>query len=166
MIGLHLWLTEAHVEAPTAGSVILAGILLKLGTYGFIRFSLPLFPVASMYFTPLMYTVSVIGVIYAALTAMRQTDLKRIVAYSSVSHMGLIVIGIFSMNAQGLEGSVIQQLSHGLVSGALFVGRFCRTDERKGSLFAFRVIILGHDRITQIYLLLSMLQITPVFQLY
>ena len=121
MIGLHLWLTEAHVEAPTAGSVILAGILLKLGTYGFIRFSLPLFPVASMYFTPLMYTVSVIGVIYAALTAMRQTDLKRIVAYSSVSHMGLIVIGIFSMNAQGLEGSIIQQLSHGLVSGALFL---------------------------------------------
>ena len=121
MIPLHLWLLAAHVESPTAGSVILAGILLKLGTYGLTRFSLPLFPAASIYFAPMVQTLAVFGVIYAALSAIRQTDIKRIVAYSSVSHMGVIVIGIFSFNAQGLEGSIIQQLSHGLVSGALFL---------------------------------------------
>ena len=121
MIPLHLWLLAAHVESPTAGSVILAGILLKLGTYGLTRFSLPLFPMASIYFAPMVQTLAVFGVIYAALSAIRQTDIKRIVAYSSVSHMGVIVIGIFSFNAQGLEGSIIQQLSHGLVSGALFL---------------------------------------------
>ncbi len=121
MLPVHIWLPEAHVEAPTAGSVILAGILLKLGSYGFLRFSLPLFPYASVYFTPLIYTFGVIAVIYTSLTAIRQTDLKRIIAYASVAHMNLVLIGMFVFNAQGLEGSILQQLSHGLVSGALFL---------------------------------------------
>jgi NADH-quinone oxidoreductase subunit M len=114
-------LPEAHVEAPTAGSVILAGILLKLGSYGFIRFSLPLFPEASLYFTPFIFTLSVIGILYSSLTAIRQTDLKRIVAYTSVAHMNLVVIGLFSFNIIGLEGAVLQSLSHGFVSSALFL---------------------------------------------
>merc|ERR1712100_756935 len=121
MMPFHIWLPEAHVEAPTTGSVILAGILLKLGSYGFLRFSLPLFPYASVYFTPLIYTFGVIAVIHTSLTAIRQTDLKRIIAYASVAHMNLVLIGMFVFNAQGLEGSILQQLSHGLVSGALFL---------------------------------------------
>ena len=112
MLPVHIWLPEAHVEAPTAGSVILAGILLKLGSYGFLRFSLPLFPYASVYFTPLIYTFGVIAVIYTSLTAIRQTDLKRIIAYASVAHMNLVLIGMFVFNTQGLEGSILQQLSH------------------------------------------------------
>nr|WCH58007.1 NADH dehydrogenase subunit 4 [Hypnea cornuta] len=122
MIPFHIWLPEAHAEAPTAGSVILAGILLKMGGYGFLRFSLPMFPWASMYFSPLIFTLSVIAVIYASLTTLRQVDLKKIIAYSSVSHMGFVTIGIFSLNLQGLEGSIFLMLSHGLVSSALF---FC-----------------------------------------
>jgi proton-translocating NADH-quinone oxidoreductase chain M len=121
MLPVHIWLPEAHVEAPTAGSVILAGILLKLGSYGFLRFSLPLFPYASVYFTPLIYAFACIAVIYTSLTAIRQTDLKRIIAYASVAHMNLVLIGMFVYNLQGLEGSILQQLSHGLVSGALFL---------------------------------------------
>jgi proton-translocating NADH-quinone oxidoreductase chain M len=121
MLPVHIWLPEAHVEAPTAGSVILAGILLKLGSYGFLRFSLPLFPYASVYFTPLIYSFACIAVIYTSLTAIRQTDLKRIIAYASVAHMNLVLIGMFVYNLQGLEGSILQQLSHGLVSGALFL---------------------------------------------
>jgi proton-translocating NADH-quinone oxidoreductase chain M len=121
MLPVHIWLPEAHVEAPTAGSVILAGILLKLGSYGFLRFSLPLFPYASVYFTPLIYAFACIAVIYTSLTAIRQTDLKRIIAYASVAHMNLVLIGMFVYNIQGLEGSIRQQLSHGLVSGALFL---------------------------------------------
>jgi proton-translocating NADH-quinone oxidoreductase chain M len=121
MLPVHIWLPEAHVEAPTAGSVILAGILLKLGSYGFIRFSLPLFPEASLYFTPFIFTLSVIGILYSSLTAIRQTDLKRIVAYTSVAHMNLVVIGLFSFNIIGLEGAVLQSLSHGFVSSALFL---------------------------------------------
>lgn len=121
MLPVHIWLPEAHVEAPTAGSVILAGILLKLGSYGFIRFSLPLFPEASLYFTPFIFTLSVIGILYSSLTAIRQTDLKRIVAYTSVAHMNLVVIGLFSFNIVGLEGAVLQSLSHGFVSSALFL---------------------------------------------
>ncbi|PCI24065.1 MAG: hypothetical protein COB67_11955 [SAR324 cluster bacterium] len=109
------------MEAPTAGSVILAGILLKLGSYGFIRFSLPLFPEASLYFTPFILTLSVVGILYSSLTAIRQTDLKRIVAYTSVAHMNLVIIGIFSFNIIGLEGAVLQSLSHGFVSSALFL---------------------------------------------
>lgn len=121
MLPLHIWLPEAHVEAPTAGSVILAGILLKLGTYGFLRFSLPLFPEANFYFAPFVYTLSVMGVIYTSLTAIRQTDFKRIIAYTSVAHMNIVMIGIYSLNYIGLEGSVIQSISHGFVASALFL---------------------------------------------
>ena len=121
MVPFHIWLPEAHAEAPTAGSVILAGVLLKMGGYGFLRFSLPLFPLASIYFTPLIFTLSLIAVIYASLTTLRQIDLKKIIAYSSVSHMGFVTIGIFSLNIQGLEGSILLMLSHGLVSSALFL---------------------------------------------
>jgi proton-translocating NADH-quinone oxidoreductase chain M len=121
MIPVHLWLPEAHVEAPTTGSVILAGILLKLGVYGFIRFSLPLFPQASFYFAPLVYTMASAGVVYASFTAIRQSDFKRIIAYTSIAHMNLVMIGIFSFNNIGIEGAILQSLSHGFVSSALFL---------------------------------------------
>ena len=118
---VHTWLPDAHVEAPTAGSVILAGILLKMGGYGFIRFSLPMFPDASVYFTPLVFALSVIAIIYTSLVAMMQDDIKKLIAYSSVAHMGFVTMGIFSGNAQGVQGAVFQMVSHGLVSGALFL---------------------------------------------
>ncbi|GJP40424.1 hypothetical protein CLOM_g100, partial [Closterium sp. NIES-68] len=121
MVPVHIWLPEAHVEAPTAGSVILAGILLKLGTYGFLRFSIPMFPEATLYFTPFIYTLSVIAIIYTSLTTIRQIDLKKIIAYSSVAHMNFVTIGMFSLNMQGIEGSILLMLSHGLVSSALFL---------------------------------------------
>lgn len=116
----HIWLPEAHVEAPTAGSVLLAGILLKLGSYGFLRFSIPFFPDASVYFIPLIYTLSILGIIYTSLTAIRQTDFKRIIAYSSIAHMSLVMMGIFSFNIPGFDGSILQSLSHGFVASALF----------------------------------------------
>jgi proton-translocating NADH-quinone oxidoreductase chain M len=121
MVPVHIWLPEAHVEAPTAGSVILAGILLKLGTYGFLRFSIPMFPEATLYFTPFIYTLSVIAIIYTSLTTIRQIDLKKIIAYSSVAHMNFVTIGMFSLNIQGIEGSILLMLSHGMVSSALFL---------------------------------------------
>ena len=121
MFPFHIWLPEAHVEAPTVGSVLLAGILLKLGVYGFLRFSLTLFPLASLYFSPLIYFLSIVGVVYASLSAIRQTDFKRVIAYSSIAHMNLITLGIFSFNNIGIEGSIIQSISHGFVSGALFL---------------------------------------------
>lgn len=121
MVPVHLWLPEAHVEAPTAGSVILAGVLLKLGTYGFIRFTIPLLPQASFYFTPLVYTISAIGIIYTSFTAIRQSDFKRIIAYTSIAHMNLVMLGIFSFNVIGLEGALFQSLSHGFVASALFL---------------------------------------------
>jgi proton-translocating NADH-quinone oxidoreductase chain M len=121
MVPVHLWLPEAHVEAPTGGSVILAGVLLKLGTYGFIRFSLPLFPYASFFFTPLVYTIALIGIVYTSFTAIRQTDFKRIVAYTSIAHMNLVILGIFSFNVIGIEGAILQSLSHGFVASALFL---------------------------------------------
>lgn len=128
MLPFHVWLPEAHVEAPTAGSVLLAGILLKLGSYGMIRFLVPLFPKATIYFTPYILVLCLISVIYAALTAIRQTDLKRIIAYASVSHMNFIILGIFSLTIQGLEGSIIQMISHGLVSSGLFFSIGCLYD--------------------------------------
>jgi len=121
MFPFHIWLPLAHVEAPLAGSVILAGILIKLGAYGFIRFSLPLLPDASLYFTPLIFTLSVIGIIYASLTTLRQTDLKRVIAYSSVSHMAVVTLSIFSLSVIGIEGSIFLQVAHGIVSSALFI---------------------------------------------
>lgn len=121
MVPVHLWLPEAHVEAPTAGSVILAGVLLKLGTYGFIRFTLPMFPEACFYFTPLVYTIAAIGVMYTSFTAIRQTDFKRIIAYTSIAHMNLVILGIFSYNTIGIEGAILQSLSHGFVASALFL---------------------------------------------
>nr|YP_448666.1 NADH dehydrogenase subunit 4 [Desmarestia viridis]AAS79052.1 NADH dehydrogenase subunit 4 [Desmarestia viridis] len=121
MLPVHIWLPEAHVEAPTAGSVILAGILLKLGSYGFLRFSLGLLPLASVYFTPLVFSLSLFGVVYTSLTAIRQTDLKRLIAYTSVAHMNLVMIGLFTGTVIGIEAALLQSLSHGFVSSALFL---------------------------------------------
>jgi NADH-quinone oxidoreductase subunit M len=118
---VHTWLPDAHVEAPTAGSVILAGILLKMGGYGFMRFSIPMFPAASWQFTPLVFTLSVIAIVYTSLVAFRQTDIKKLIAYSSVAHMGFVTLGIFSGNLQGEQGALFQMLSHGVISGALFL---------------------------------------------
>jgi NADH-quinone oxidoreductase subunit M len=118
---VHTWLPDAHVEAPTAGSVILAGILLKMGGYGFVRFSLPLLPLASSFFTPLIFTLSAIAVIYTSLVALAQTDMKKLIAYSSIAHMGFVTMGIFAVTREAVQGAVIQMLSHGLVSGALFL---------------------------------------------
>ncbi len=119
---VHTWLPDAHVEAPTAGSVILAGILLKLGGYGFLRFSLPLFPLASLNLAPIIFWMSIIAIIYTSLVAYRQNDMKKLIAYSSVAHMGFVTMGIFTFNTQGIQGGIFQMLSHGIISGALF---FC-----------------------------------------
>ena len=118
---VHTWLPDAHVEAPTAGSVILAGVLLKMGAYGFIRFSLPILPDASVFFTPLIYTLSAVAIVYTSLVALAQEDMKKLIAYSSVAHMGYVTIGIFTATQQGVEGALIQMLSHGVVSAALFL---------------------------------------------
>ena len=119
---VHTWLPDAHVEAPTAGSMILAGVLLKMGGYGFIRFSLPMFPHASEFFAPLIFSLSIIAVIYTSLVALAQSDMKKLIAYSSVAHMGFVTIGIFTLTEQGIAGAMFQMISHGLVSAALF---FC-----------------------------------------
>lgn len=121
LVPLHTWLPDAHVQAPTAGSVILAGVLLKMGTYGLLRFNLPLFPDASIYFAPYFSVLAVIGIIYGALVAMVQTDMKKLVAYSSVSHLGFVVLGIFAMTQESVQGAVIQMINHGLSTGALFL---------------------------------------------
>ncbi|GGK53233.1 NADH-quinone oxidoreductase subunit M [Salinarimonas ramus] len=118
---VHTWLPDAHVEAPTAGSVILAGILLKMGGYGFVRFSLPMFPDASVEFAPLVFTLSVIAIVYTSLVALMQEDMKKLIAYSSVAHMGFVTMGLFTMTPQGIEGAMFQMVSHGLISGALFL---------------------------------------------
>jgi len=118
---VHTWLPDAHVEAPTAGSVILAGVLLKMGAYGFLRFSVPMLPEATAYFAPLIYALSVIAIIYTSLVALAQEDMKKLIAYSSVAHMGYVTLGIFTLTPQGIEGALFQMLSHGVVSAALFL---------------------------------------------
>ena len=118
---VHTWLPDAHVEAPTAGSVILAGVLLKMGAYGFLRFSMPMLPQASQHFAPMMFVLGVIAVIYTSLVALAQEDMKKLIAYSSVAHMGVVMIGLFTFNVQGIQGALVQMLSHGVVSGALFL---------------------------------------------
>jgi len=118
---VHTWLPDAHVEAPTAGSVILAGVLLKMGGYGFLRFSLPMFPEASEYFAPMVFALSVIAIIYTSLVALVQQDMKKMIAYSSVAHMGFVTLGIFTLNTQGIEGAIFQMISHGVISAALFL---------------------------------------------
>jgi NADH-quinone oxidoreductase subunit M len=118
---VHTWLPDAHVEAPTAGSVILAGVLLKMGGYGFIRVSLPMFPDASIYFAPLVFALSIVAIIYTSLVALMQEDIKKLIAYSSVAHMGFVTMGLFSLNPQGIQGAMFTMISHGLISGALFL---------------------------------------------
>ena len=121
MFPFHTWLPDAHTDAPTAGSVILAAVLLKMGTYGFLRFSLPILPEASRYFVPMIAVLSIIGIVYGALVALAQKDWKRLVAYSSVSHMALVMLGMFALNPVGITGSIIQQLNHGISTGGLFL---------------------------------------------
>ena len=118
---VHTWLPDAHVEAPTAGSVILAGVLLKMGGYGFLRFSLPMLPLASDFYTPMVFALSVVAIIYTSLVALAQEDMKKLIAYSSVAHMGFVTIGIFTVNHQGVQGAIVQMLSHGIISAALFL---------------------------------------------
>src|SRR5258705_426201 len=121
MFPFHTWLPDAHVEAPTAGSVILAAVLLKMGTYGFLRFAIPLFPIASAQYTPWLVALALVGIIYGALVAMVQPDLKKLVAYSSVSHLGFCMLGLYAMNPQGFAGAMLQMLNHGVSTGALFL---------------------------------------------
>ena len=151
MVPVHIWLPEAHVEAPTAGSVILAGILLKLGTYGFLRFSIALWPYATYYFTPLIYTLSVVAIIYTSLTTLRQIDLKKIIAYSSVAHMNFVTLGLFSANSQGIEGSLLLMISHGLVSPALFLCVGVLYDRHKTRLLRYYA---GCGRVMPLFALL------------
>jgi len=121
MFPFHTWLPDAHVEAPTAGSVVLAGVLLKMGTYGFVRFAMPLFPVAAIEFVPVVFALALIGIIYGSLVAMVQSDVKKLIAYSSVAHLGFVMLGTFALNLEGLEGAVLQMVNHGLSTGALFL---------------------------------------------
>ncbi len=132
----HTWLPDAHVEAPTAGSVILAGVLLKMGTYGLIRFAFPLFPDAAAYFAPYLAGLAVIGIIYGALVAMVQPDMKKLVAYSSVSHLGFVVLGICAMNPNGLQGAVYQMIAHGVSTGGLFLVVGMLSDRRHTRLIS------------------------------
>ena len=121
MFPVHTWLPDAHTEAPTAGSVVLAAVLIKMGAYGFLRFSMPILPEASKAMTPVMIGLSVIAIIYGGVICLAQTDLKRLIAYSSVSHMGFVTLGIFALNTQGMEGGILQMINHGVVTGALFL---------------------------------------------
>src|SRR3954464_11824047 len=132
----HTWLPDAHVEAPTAGSVLLAGVMLKMGTYGLVRFAFPLFPLAASFFAPYLAGLAVVGIIYGALVAMVQPDMKKLVAYSSVSHLGFVVLGLCAMNVQGVEGSVYQMLNHGVSTGGLFMIVGMLSDRRHTRLIA------------------------------
>lgn len=161
MFPLHIWLPEAHVEAPTIGSVLLAVLLLKLGTYGIIRFSLPLFPVGTICYSPLVNTFAIISIIYTSLTAIRQIDLKKIIAYASVGHMNAILLGIISLNTENLEGAIFQMLSHGIVSGALFfcVGSFYKRYKVR-SLKYFGGFMRTYPLLSVMFLLFSMANIS------
>jgi NADH-quinone oxidoreductase subunit M len=153
----HTWLPDAHVEAPTAGSVILAGVLLKMGTYGLVRFSLPLFPSAAAAFAPYLAILAVVGIVYGALVAMVQPDLKKLVAYSSVSHLGFVVLGIASMNVQGLQGAVYQMLNHGVSTGALFLIVGMLSDRRHTRLISeFGGLKAVMPRLTAVFLLITL----------
>src|SRR5512139_521933 len=153
----HTWLPDAHVEAPTAGSVILAGILLKMGTYGLLRFAFPLFPDAAVYFAPYLAGLAVIGIVYGALVAMVQPDLKKLVAYSSVSHLGFVVLGIAAMNVQGIEGAVYQMLNHGVSTGALFLIVGMLSDRRHTRLIAEFGGLKGvMPRLTAVFLIITL----------
>ena len=137
MFPFHTWLPDAHVQAPTAGSIILAGVLLKLGAYGFLRFSLPLFPDASVFFTPFIFTLSIISIIYVSILALAQTNIKKLIAYSSIAHMGFVTLGIFSNNIEGLHGSYFQMISHGLISAALFLSAGSLIDRTENKEIVF-----------------------------
>ena len=154
---LHTWLPDAHVEAPTAGSVILAGVLLKMGTYGLVRFSFPLFPNAATFFAPYLAVLAVVGIVYGALVAMVQPDLKKLVAYSSVSHLGFVVLGITALNMQGLQGSVYQMLNHGVSTGALFLIVGMLSDRRHTRLISeFGGLKKVLPRLTAVFLLITL----------
>jgi NADH-quinone oxidoreductase subunit M len=156
----HTWLPDAHVEAPTAGSVILAGVLLKMGTYGLLRFAFPLFPEAAIYFAPYIATLAVIGIIYGALVAMVQPDLKKLVAYSSVSHLGFVVLGICAMNVQGVQGAVYQMIAHGVSTGGLFLLVGMLSDRRHTRLIAeFGGLKAVMPRLTAAFLIITLASI-------
>jgi NADH-quinone oxidoreductase subunit M len=156
----HTWLPDAHVEAPTAGSIILAGVLLKMGTYGFVRFAFPLFPDAAAYFAPFLGVLAVIGIIYGALVAMVQPDMKKLVAYSSVSHLGFVVLGICAMNVQGLQGAVYQMLAHGVSTGGLFLIVGMLSDRRHTRLIGeYGGLKQVMPRLTAVFLIITLASI-------
>jgi NADH-quinone oxidoreductase subunit M len=156
----HTWLPDAHVQAPTAGSVILAGVLLKMGTYGFVRFAFPLFPVAAAYFAPWLALLAVIGIIYGALVAMVQPDMKKLVAYSSVSHLGVVVLGLCTLNLQGVQGSVMQMLNHGVSTGGLFLIVGMLSDRRHTRLISeFGGLKKVMPRLTAAFLIITLASI-------
>ena len=156
----HTWLPDAHVQAPTAGSVILAGVLLKMGTYGFVRFAFPLFPLAAAYFAPWIAVLAVIGIIYGALVAMVQPDMKKLVAYSSVSHLGFVVLGICAMNVNGLQGAVYQMLAHGVSTGGLFLIVGMLSDRRHTRLISeFGGLKAVMPRLTAAFMLITLASI-------
>jgi len=156
----HTWLPDAHVQAPTAGSVILAGVLLKMGTYGFVRFAFPLFPLAAAYFAPWIAVLAVVGIIYGALVAMVQPDMKKLVAYSSVSHLGFVVLGICAMNVNGLQGAVYQMLAHGVSTGGLFLIVGMLSDRRHTRLISeFGGLKAVMPRLTAAFLIITLASI-------
>jgi NADH-quinone oxidoreductase subunit M len=156
----HTWLPDAHVQAPTAGSVILAGVLLKMGTYGLLRFSFPLFPEAAAYFAPWLALLAVIGIIYGALVAMVQPDMKKLVAYSSVSHLGFVVLGICAMNTQGVQGAIYQMLAHGVSTGGLFLLVGMLSDRRHTRLISeFGGLKAVMPRLTAVFLIITLASI-------
>ena len=158
----HTWLPDAHVEAPTAGSVILAGVMLKMGTYGLVRFAFPLFPDAAAFFAPWLAVLAVVGIIYGALVAMVQPDMKKLVAYSSVSHLGFVVLGIAAMNTQGVSGAVYQMLSHGVSTGGLFLIVGMLSDRRHTRLIAeYGGLKKVMPRLVAAFLLVTLASIAP-----